>query len=510
MNRSDEIIVLALIMATQSTPPVTALSMGVRSSMERITQTEDPGTARDVELYAARGEVESFQIAVRSSREGMKITQISFSDLRDDADHVIPAADVMVWAEHYVQVNPGSPNGPGKNRPLGPGLYADALLPVDFAELSFVRTQPFWVDVNVPREAAPGTYQGSFTVSSDQTSASGNIRLKVWHFSLPLRPSLKSSFGLQGDLREAAQQELLKNKVAPAVANTSTERASIDQFGLAATGLGFWSGGNIGHCAMEPPPSVDQIRREIRKHQADVMLYNYSADEIDACADQTETLRSWARNLHQAGVLNLVTMTPSQNLFDDGAGAGRSAVDIWALLPVMHDRARDAVKAAQLKGDEVWSYNTLSQDSYSPKWLIDYAPVNFRIQPGFISQSLGMTGLLYWRADFWSAASWDAVNNFGTFGGYNAPGEGMLLYRLDALGIHGVAPSMRLKWIRDGVEDFEYVDLLKKQGLGDWALSVLSPVGRDWSNWSQDPAALESVRRQLGEQLDRAGRLSSN
>ncbi len=510
MSRSDEIIVLALIMATQSTAPVKALAMGARSSLERIAQTEDPGMARDVELYAARGEVESFQLAVRSSREGMKITQISFSDLRDDADHVIPATNVMVWAEHYVQVNPGSPNVAGKNRPLGPGWYADALLPVDFAELSSVRNQPFWVDVNVPREAPPGVYRSSYTVSSDQASASGNIRLKVWQFTLPLRPSLKSSFGLQGDLRQAAQQELLKNKVAPAVADTTTERTSVDQFGLASTGLGFWSGANIGHCAMEPPPTVSQIRREIRRHQPDVILYNYSADEVDGCANQNETLKAWARNLHQAGVLNLVTMTPSQELFDDGFGGGRSAVDIWAVLPVMYDAAPGAIKAAQLKGDEVWSYNALSQDSYSPKWLIDYAPVNFRIQPGFISQSLGMTGLLYWQADLWSTASWDAVNNFGTFGNYNAPGEGMLLYRLDAGGVRGVAPSMRLKWIRDGVEDFEYVDLLKKQGWGDWAIALLGPVGRDWSNWSQDADALESVRRQLGEQLDRAGRLSTN
>ena len=55
------------------------------------------------------------------------------------------------------------------------------------------------------------------------------------------------------------------------------------------------------------------------------------------------------------------------------------------------------MQQALAKGDSLWSYNTLVQDPYSPKWEIDFDPINFRIQPGFISQSLGPTGMLYWR-----------------------------------------------------------------------------------------------------------------
>ena len=155
--------------------------------------------------------------------------------------------------------------------------------------------------------------------------------------------------------------------------------------------------------------------------------------------------------------------------------------------------------AAQAKGDQIWSYNGLVQDSYSPKWQIDFDPINFRIQPGFISQSLGLKGLLYWRVDLWSQDPWTEVN-VAAFSTY--PGEGMLVYPGAKVGIQGVAPSMRLKWLRDGVEDYEYIELLKKTGQGPWALKVAADVGADWSHWTRDPNILGLARQKLGSQLD--------
>jgi len=60
---------------------------------------------------------------------------------------------------------------------------------------------------------------------------------------------------------------------------------------------------------------------------------------------------------------------------------------------------------------------------------------------------------------------------------------------------------MRLKWIRDGVEDYEYVELLKQAGYGDWAIEITRRVGRDWSHWTRDPETLAAARQQLGQKL---------
>jgi hypothetical protein len=100
-----------------------------------------------------------------------------------------------------------------------------------------------------------------------------------------------------------------------------------------------------------------------------------TADEVGACTNLYPMIQAWARNLHAAGVPNLVVMPPTPALFDDGSGTGRSAVDIWAVLPFQYDNNVTYVQQALGKGDSVWSYNALMQDSYSPKWQIDYAPI---------------------------------------------------------------------------------------------------------------------------------------
>jgi len=59
-----------------------------------------------------------------------------------------------------------------------------------------------------------------------------------------------------------------------------------------------------------------------------------------------------------------------------------------------------------------------------------------------------------------------------------------------------------LKYIRDGVDDYEYINILKNLGWGSWALGVARTVGPDWRNWTRDTNALESARQQLGNQIE--------
>jgi hypothetical protein len=212
--------------------------------------------------------------------------------------------------------------------------------------------------------------------------------------------------------------------------------------------------------------------------------------------------------MHQAGIKNLISMSPTPALYDDGSGAGRSAVDIWVLLPVMYNNSKTQVGEVLKKGDSVWSYNTLVQDAYSPKWLIDFDPVNFRVQPGFISQSLTLSGLLYWRIDKWPSDPWNNVNNAGSYSSANYPGEGMLVYPGEPVGVKGVVASMRLKWLRDGVEDYDYVQILKDLGKGDLAMQIARSVGPDWTNWTRDPRAIEAAHLKLGEAIDQVTRNS--
>jgi hypothetical protein len=77
----------------------------------------------------------------------------------------------------------------------------------------------------------------------------------------------------------------------------------------------------------------------------------------------------------------------------------------------------------------------------------------------------------------------------------------MLVYPGDQVGIKGVVPSMRLKWLRDGVEDYDYVQILKNLGKEDVAMQIARSVGPDWTNWTRDAASIESARHKLGETI---------
>jgi hypothetical protein len=486
-------------------------------SLQRVGMTEAAGSSTEVSLSAARGEYESFQIIASGTSQSLGNVNVTVSDLKGPAGQMIPRTNFTLYREKYMHVNSSSPNWKGSNQPLGPGWYPDALIPftdpetgkpLSGAHLTAVpfdvkagNNQPIWVDLFVPRSAEPGKYTGTYTVTSNEGNFTGSISLKVWNFTLPVAPAMKSSFLFFQAGTLAAQKELLRNKIAP-LTTSPADQPLLVKDGLSATQTGPFSGADIGRCNMSPAPSVSQFKSFAAAQQPGLMLYDYSADEIGHCSNLYPTIRQWANNMHQAGIKNLISMSPTPALYDDGSGTGRSAVDIWVLLPLMYNNSKNQVGEVLKKGDTVWSYNTLVQDAYSPKWEIDFDPVNFRIQPGFISHSLNLTGMLYWRVDKWPSDPWNDVNNAGTYSSANYPGEGMLVYPGQPVGVNGVVASMRLKWLRDGVEDYDYVQILKDLGKADLAMQIARSVGPDWTNWTRDPNAIAAARQKLGEAID--------
>ncbi|MDF5707604.1 MAG: DUF4091 domain-containing protein [Nostoc sp. S4] len=492
--------------------------------MERIGVTHRAGGSTNITLYAARGEYEPFQIGIQADRNSLTNVNLSISNLTSANNSIIPNSNITLYREHYVYVNNPSPDRRGTNKPLGKGWYADGLIPfvdpirkrdLTGANLDAVpfnldagKNQPIWVDIFVPRDALAGQYRGTFTVTSDQGKSTGQIDLRVWDFELPLQPSLNSVFLFYQEQTKQVSEELLKHKLNPQFNSNpkpELERELIDRWGLKSVNLGFWSGAEIRNCRMTQPPSLADIQAEVARHQPDLFKYVYSADEISNCKNLYERMKKWGYTIHKAGAANLVVMVPTPQLYNDGSGTSRSAVDIWVILPSDYETFANRISQVLLKGDQVWSYNSLVQDGYSPKWQIDFAPINFRIQPGFLSQSLGLTGLLYWRVDLWTRDPWNDIRTFFVKNDNNRPypGDGMLVYPGEQVGVEGVVPSMRLKWLREGVEDYEYVEILKNLGQTKRALNISKLVGSDWRNWTQNPQVLESIRRQLGEEIER-------
>ncbi len=496
----------------------------VESPLHRVMPAEAPGELTRADIYAARGEYQAFQIAVHARDKALTVTNVSVTDLA--GPEVIPCRDALVYREWYVTVKEHSPtyNGPPNLPITNENTFPDALIPfIDAATgtrpvESTYKPVPFdvpaghngviWVDNFVPRNAKPGDYAGSYIVTTNQGSFRGPICLHVWDFTLPLKPSLKSSFNGGGTALPGVNNELLRNRIMPDTVPPGDAPGDIKRYGLNATDLGFWDGVSYGQCNPSAPPSVAAILQAKSQYPDGLLLYDDSADPESSCTSSSfyDSVIHWAKNLHEAGVDNLVTQEPVPQLYSDGSGTGRSAVDIWVMLPSAYDDAQShsppRVTYVLRKGDKAWSYNDLVQDSYSPKWELDFLPINYRIQPGFLNQSLDLTGLLYWSVDDWSADPWTNPQ-----GGQNPdyPGEGVLVYPGAPAGLKGVASSMRLKYLRDGVQDFEYVQLLKNCGQTAWAMKESRSVASDWTNWTRDETLLLSTRKRLGDQIATTG-----
>jgi len=499
----------------------------VVDSLQRVGKSDAPGSALNIALYAAKGESESFQVIVRAPASGLSVVNLTASGLSGPSGATIAAANFIFYREHYVYISKSSPDFGVGNRPLGIGWYPDALIPfknpktgvnlsgatydaVPYA-VAANQNQPFWIDIAVPRGAVAGDYTGTLTVTTSTGSTTVGVKLRVWNFTLPVASRHKSSFGFHGGWNTLANnQVLLENRIQPFNVDPQDFPTVAAQMRMA--GLPFFNQSK--GCTIETPPSVSTVSAAVKSYPAGFPTYVYPADEVSGCPNLVPNLQAWAQVAHGAGTKTLVTVPPDPSLLDDGTGSGRSAVDIWAILPkqmcvssisLLPCIAKPAIPIVLAKGNEIWSYTEQEQDYYSPKWLLDFAPINYRIMPGFINQQFGFTGMLYSDVARWSTTPWTSVQWTNSVNGLTFPGDGVLVYPGQQVGLSFVVPSMRLKLIRDGVDDFDYIAMLKDLGQGSFVNTVLSSIVPDWHNWTKSTATLQSARIELGQELDKLG-----
>ena len=118
-----------------------------------------------------------------------------------------------------------------------------------------------------------------------------------------------------------------------------------------------------------------------------------------------------------------------------------------------------------------------------------------------------MKGLLYWGGlSYWGKID-DPWVQAPVFIGRGNPqqgekdtvfnGEGSLVYPARAVGYDGIVPTVRLKALRDGIQDYEYLALLERAGKADEARKIVRPLAESWFAWEKDPAAYRAAKAKL-------------
>jgi hypothetical protein len=188
-------------------------------------------------------------------------------------------------------------------------------------------------------------------------------------------------------------------------------------------------------------------------------------------------------------------------------------VDIWCPLFYLH-RQEDAAKRQAL-GETIWTYTALCQGPPSPWWHIDFPLLNYRV-PAWMAWRDQMKGLLYWGGmSYWTKVEdpWQQAPYYvgkGVFQqgqeGIVYHGEGSLVYPARAVGYEGIAPSIRLKALRDGIEDYEYLAILERAGRRAEAEKIVRPLTESFFQWEKDATAYADARAKLAAMIVAARR----
>jgi hypothetical protein len=542
---------LALVLAAHApAAPAEGVAWGVATSMDKLRPGDPVPRARAIDLVAARGECEAAQVAVRPG--GPIALSAEAAPLA--GARALPVA--LYRVDTLPLARPSGLDGAA-------GGWPDPLVPARDAFFDEPRRafparvpagalQAVWVELCVPADAAPGRYHGVVRIRDGaRTIARVPLELRVWPFALPATSSVPVTFGIATRLGTRALGAPDDPDVAHALAAAAL-RHRVSPHGLsfdppsgrctAAECRLDWSA----YDAEVGPvldgtlvPGVRGLFADLRVpasvwsgHDADAVAYLrawrehfeargwadrlwlYTLDEPRP--EQLPELARRARLAREAGVRVFATTRPAPQLAGlvdafvpnvthldgaDGARAftsskpgrdGAGQAPFWYASCLSHGCGELPAKGAER---EAWKAAFRGWPGYE----ID-RPAAAARAIAWLGWRQRVAGELYydmihaWRGDPWSDPRAFAGN-----------GDGTLLYPGLPERLGGTRPfpveSIRLKVIRDGLEDLEMLRLAEARGLGRLAARLAERVAPSVRGFSRDGRSWLLARRELGEAL---------
>jgi hypothetical protein len=518
-----------------------------------------------VRISAARNEFEPFQLIFRAEDRDIENVDLEVTDLRGTGDNAVPKTNISVYLERYLDLKmPSSIEGHTGEwpDPLVPRVdaYAHERRNAFPFRLARAQNQPVWVDVYVPSTTPPGSYHGNVQITlSGKLTQSIPIDLQVWNFELPSTSSLTTTFAFSGgpaarlhygsssdkavaEITSLYEKSALWHRITldgssgmPPAVSVTNNQVSINwdaydkhiapfMDGSVFSKSDPLPGARFTSVALRTAPSLKtpeyqiQFWRLVAAHFRQKgwfdRLFNYLWDE--------PTKAQFAPMLELGAVVrradpdikNLVTAP----LHKDWT----NVIDIWT--PVLNcferksgqDYCEMTVSRADYnpelsKGKHLWWYqacsthgcNIVGGDYFTgwPGYMIDDAPLRSRIME-WLTWKYGIAGELYFNTNeayFKKKDPWSDVNLFG------GNGDGTLFYpgRPNVIGGTTDIPieSIRLKLIREGLEDYEYLALLEKRSGPKAVTDIVNKFVRNAYDFDHDPRKLYEAREAIAKEL---------
>ena len=479
-----------------------------------------------VRVRMARNESQSFQVVMRPPEdEPLRNVGVSVHGLRhEDGEAAIGAEHISIRnvAFHDVRI-PSHFEGPT-------GKWPDALPTHDRFNAPGGQCSAVWITVRTPPDIPSGTYQGMIEIlASDHAPIELWAEVEVFDFTLPRTPSLRTDFRYwAGRAREMAREQgytgspealdaahrdlalqhrITLRELTSLPAESPDYEASLREFEAALEALR-----EKGASAFFVPDSLLEVPEQLRAANAFVREHDLSSRVFAHLGDEPgppswprvyERVQQWQEAAPDIPVM--VTTFGMQPFLPE-------RVDIWGVHMPMLDTANNRpILERTAEGGRVWAYVNHAPPRPYGNLFTDFQAIEHRIL-FWQMWALGFEGFHYWGANYAAPGQnpWEEHVDITPVNG-----DGLLIYP----GADGPVPSIRLKTVRDGVQDYEYLVMLsdriralRRQGGAESLLERanearnLQALMPNLIEFSRDPERLEERRVRIArmiEELDR-------
>jgi hypothetical protein len=535
-----------------------SLTVAVGNAMLKIRPTDTPPTATSAEIHAAQNEFEAFQLVVIGPAAGVTVTPPA---LDGPNGATIPGSEVRLYREGYQNITTPS-NTEGGTGLWPDALIPDVDEVANEKRNAFPFDVPsgenrvVWVEVHVPQGQPFGAYHGSITVSaSDGTTATVPVTLLVWDFTLPSTSSLPSTFGM-GWSAECVAHYGSYNACG---GDAGVERMHVlySRFMLdhritsnviyygpsGCTGLNCnWTHFDSTYGALfdgtDPNSRLQGAKQttilyvwnstassyysgwaqHFRQKGWFDRTFDYTCDEPPSgCVWSSIPTRAARVHAGDADFRTLVTasindantnnvtgsiniLTPVVNFMNDKPG--------WSSPYEGNQRSNYNSFLQQNSDNRLWWYQSCMSDGCGgvggtyfsgwPSFMVDNTASQNRSQ-GMLSWLYNIGGVLYYSIDDKLTTAWTSVYDFG------GNGDGTLLYPGTPAAIGGTTDipvaSIRLKMIREGFEDYEYMKLVSDLGDPNFAQQTGQTLLPNIYQSAAAPDAFYAAREALANRI---------
>lgn len=540
---------------------------------------------KKVSLFGGKNEIIAFQLILQAGASGASKIDVNITDLRN-GDSVIPGSAknpsdpfdyrgryIELFTEHYLNIQKKSPPAWFFSPDAAPSDYysgwiPDCLIPFTAPEgkggapfsIEPGLNQGVWVDILIPRDAAPGIYSGKAEIKeAGRIIRKIPVSLEVYNFTIPDSVHLSNMFGLYpNDLARRHNTKTETDKYF-GIEQKYFQMAHRHRFDLVAgvknlDVMGKYKKYYTGEAYTESEgyqgPGINTGNSTFSIGFAGRFPEEYGKRETMNLKDWQSGSDAWetwfVRNapavkrhkylfpdepdfkgpVGKKGTGSMDTIRLQADWTHTNPGPGRNIpalvtnkvipklegyVDFWSISAEEYNKVlTPAILASEREQGHIFGiYN-----GYRPgigAVVTDAPATDFRVMP-WVIWKYDLDQYFYWSANFWTnlnvfinpATFNNRINGDGTF---LYPGEDAL-FPEQSRQLAGPMSSIRAKNWRRGEQDYEYLWLAKKMGLEQQANAIVNKCipsalwdAKDQKgvSWTEHGYKFEEYRRQLAE-----------